>query len=440
MALNWDPYRPLAFMQVGLVALGCGTPTNQARVNGMAGSGMAVAGGESVLEAGTSALGSAGASGAATGGAGVGGAPTASAGTASDGAGGASVEPASCQSSSAPGAAPPAQWLNATGNLAGMPAGCVTLGKVLAQPCSTRIVAGVEQAGLFASDDAGKSWQKLGSGTGSAAITNSVTNLVFDPAHPEVSWETGIRGAGGLYRSSDNGTTYVELGALTFTQTVSVDFSDPERKTLVTGTHGMQQQVFHSGDGGKTWDNIGLSLPDDSYAAETPLVLDSKTFLIGGNRGGAGSESGIYRTTDAGMSWKPVGSVQVNHFGVPLWASDGAIYWPLYGTSGMAKSSDRGLTWSKLPESALRGVSPIELPDASLVTLGTDHLVRSSDGGATWKPIGEPLPFQLVGDGASLTYSAATKTFFVSHYDCSSGAVASDAIVSAGFDYLDDLK
>ncbi len=63
--------------------------------------------------------------------------------------------------------------------------------------------------------------------------------------------------------------------------------------------------------------------------------------------------------------------------------------------------------------------------------------MRSTDGGTTWKPVGEPLPFQLAGDGASLTYSAATQTFFVSHYDCASGAVAADAIVSAGFD---DLK
>ncbi len=92
-----------------------------------------------------------------------------------------------------------------------------------------------------------------------------------------------------------------------------------------------------------------------------------------------------------------------------------------------------GLTWTKLANATLRGVSPIELPDASIVTMAADHLVRSTDGGATWKPVGEALPFQLIGDGATLTYSPAAKTLFVSHYDCSSGTVAADAIVS--FDY-----
>ncbi len=428
--------RSLGFALLTALATACGTPANPGGTP--AATGGAMTAGQGGLAPGAAGLGGGGSGGAATAGAAVGGELSGAAGVSSAGnagGGGASIEPASCQSSVAPSAAPPSQWVNATGNLAGKPAGCVNLGKVLAQPCSKRIVAGVEGAGLFGSDDAGKSWQALGTGAGSAAITNSVTNIVFDPTHPEVSWETGIRGSGGLYWSSDDGATYLELGKLTFTQTVSVDFADPERKTLLTGTHGMQQQVFHSSDAGKSWDNIGLNLPADGYNGETPLVLDSKTYLVGGNRGGAGIESGIYRTTDAGASWKPVGNLQVNHFGVPLKASNGAIYWPLYATGGLAKSTDLGLTWTKLAESGLHGVSPIELPDASVVTIGIDHLVRSTDGGATWKPIGEALPFQLVGDGATLTYSAATKTFFVSHSDCASGKVSPDAIVSAGFDY-----
>jgi photosystem II stability/assembly factor-like uncharacterized protein len=389
-----------------------------------------------VLGTGTAGLGGRGSSGGVSGSAGRGGETTGGSG-ASGGVstGGVGAAPASCQSSVAAAAAPSPHWVNATGNLAGKPARCASLGKVLAQPCSKRIVAGVEGAGLFASDDAGKSWQPLGVAAGSAAITNSVTNIVFDPVHPEILWETGIRGESGLYVSNDDGATFRELGKLSFTQTVSVDFSDPERKTLVTGTHGIPQQVFLSRDSGKTWSNIGLNLPADSYAGETPLVLDSQTFLLGGNRGGVGDQSGIYRTTNAGASWEPVGSVQVNHFGVPLQATDGSIYWPLYATGGMAKSTDLGLTWTKLAESALHGVSPIELPDSSIVTIGTDHLVRSADGGATWQPLGEALPFQLVGDGATLTYSAALKTFFVSHSDCASGSVGPDAIVSAGFDY-----
>ncbi len=435
MALEFAPHRSPAFVLVVTLLVGCGTDANPDSTPGATGGSMAA--GQGAVTAGTTALGGGGASGEVGGSAGPGGESSGAAGASSGagGAGGASVGPASCQSSLAPSAAPPPEWVNATGNLAGTPAGCVNLGKVLAQPCSKRIVAGVEGAGLFASDDQGESWLALGTGAGSAAITNSVTNIVFDPAHPEVSWETGIRGSGGLYSSSDNGATFLELGKLTFTQTVSIDFSDPERKTLLTGTHGMQQQVFRSSDGGQKWDNIGLTLPADSYNAETPLVLDSNTYLVGGNRGGGGSESGIYRTTDAGATWKPVGSVQVNHFGVPLLASDGAIYWPLYSNQGMAKSTDQGLTWNKLAETELHGVSPIELPDASVVTIGKEHLVRSTDGGATWKPIGQPLPFQLVGDGATLTYVAATKTFFVSHSDCASGSVSPDAIVSAGFDY-----
>ena len=40
--------------------------------------------------------------------------------------------------------------------------------------------------------------------------------------------------------------------------------------------------------------------------------------------------------------------VQVSHFGAPLWASDGAIYWPLVSDTGMTKSTDLGKTWTKI--------------------------------------------------------------------------------------------
>jgi hypothetical protein len=81
-------------------------------------------------------------------------------------------------------------------------------------------------------------------------------------------------------------------------------------------------------------------------------------------------------------------------------------------------------------------VTPLELPDRTLVTVGTDHLVRSSDGGKTWKAILDPLPFHIAGlDTGSLTYSVDSKTFFVDHFECGKNAVLPDAIMSAGFDW-----
>jgi len=344
------------------------------------------------------------------------------------------VGPIAC--AGAPAApAPASQWINATGNLAGMAAGCTGLSYVAAQPCSKRVIAGVEGHGLWASDDSGKTWQALGAGGGSAVITNAVGHIVFDPAHPEIFWEAGIRGTAGLYQTRDDGLTFKQLGTMTFTQQVSVDFGDPARATLLTGTHGMKQLVFRSPDGGGTWTNVGLNLPATAHNGETPLVIDAHTYLLGACGQGDGV-CGVYRSTDSGATWTLSNDVPVSHFGAPLWASDGAIYWPLLSDGGLSKSTDLGKTWTKVVgPGTLVGLTPLELPDRTIVTVGIDHVMRSSDGGKSWQPILDPLPFRLAGgDTGSLTYSAATRTFFLSHFDCGASKVLADAVMSAGFD------
>src|SRR5450432_1660006 len=202
------------------------------------------------VSTGASAGGSAGS--AMSTGAGTGGSAGAGSGGASAGVGGGAGKagsgdggsipnaPVMCTGSMPVAAAPAAQWVNATGNLAGMSAGCEGLGRIAAQPCSKRVIAGIEGHGLWATDDSGKTLRALGSGAGSAEIANTAHGIVFDPTHPDTFWETGIRGAAGLYKTTDDGTTFKQLGTMTFTQLVSVDFGDPDRKTLVTGTHGMK--------------------------------------------------------------------------------------------------------------------------------------------------------------------------------------------------------
>ena len=45
---------------------------------------------------------------------------------------------------------------------------CGNLGLVSADPCSSMVIAGVAAAGLWASENGGQTWSKLGSGAGSA--------------------------------------------------------------------------------------------------------------------------------------------------------------------------------------------------------------------------------------------------------------------------------
>lgn len=332
-------------------------------------------------------------------------------------------------------AAPSAQWKNVTSNLAGKASSCQEVGVVAVKPCSNEIIAGISNAGLWATDDNGASWHALGTGAGSAKITNTPLSIVFDPAHTDVFWESGIHDGGGLYKTTDGGVTFKQLGTFTFGNVISVDLGDPDRKTLLAGIHGQMQQMQRSEDGGATFANVGANLPAGTSYSLWSYVLDAQTFLAATVGGGSGNA--MFRSTDAGQSWTKTSDLQAAHDGGFLRTASGAMYIPFWAGVGLAKSTDLGKTWAQVTgPNTIAGVTPVELPDGTLAAIGADHLVRSSDGAKTWIPIGEPLPYKVFGTGnfTDLTYSVATKTFILYHADCGT-AVLPDAIMSAGFDY-----
>lgn len=322
--------------------------------------------------------------------------------------------------------APPPQWIDATGNLANLPSECGNLTMLSARPCTDEIIAGVALAGLFMTDDGGASWNPLGTGAGSAVITNRPSSIVYDPEHPAVFWESGIYNGGGVYRTDDGGLTFVQLGDFGHNDLVSVDFSDPERKTLLAGSHEQTQRLMHSADGGLTWTDLGPNLPADSNFSSAPLVIDADTFLVGAC-GYADATCGVFRSTDAGLTWANT-APDLPVVARPLWAADGTIYWSTIYDSGIARSDDLGQHWTKVAEGIVSG-HPVALADGRIMDVTADHVVVSDDRGDSWTPVGEPLPFKPAG----VTYSAATKTVFVWQWDCGN-IVLPFAIASAGFD------
>ena len=118
----------------------------------------------------------------------------------------------------------PGNWVNVTSNLAGMASECGNMTYVSSKPSEDLVIAGVARQGLWASSDGGTSWHRLGTGAGSARIVNRTGSIVYDPAHPNVFWESGIYNSNGVYRSDDDGTTFSALGTIGHIDSVSVDF------------------------------------------------------------------------------------------------------------------------------------------------------------------------------------------------------------------------
>lgn len=325
---------------------------------------------------------------------------------------------------------PPGAWTPVGAGLVGIAAACTDVAAVAAQPCSARVVVGIENGGIRSSDDAGATWTALADGPGSASIDHRPMSILFDPLHTEVLWSAGIYGTHGLYRSVDGGTTFAALGDMTFSQLVAVDLADPERRTLVVGTHGQPRQVYLSTDGAQTWTNVGAAMPGDSHNSESPLLVDASTYLVGACGYGDGV-CGIYRTTDAGASWVRASELQTSHFGGPLRTTDGTIYWPLFGEAGLARSTDDGQSWTQVVTGTVLGVTPLELADGSLATLSSTAVVRSTDDGVSWQAVTDPFPPIQTSLDTALTYSVGAQAFFVVRRDCATGVDA--AIQRAGY-------
>jgi photosystem II stability/assembly factor-like uncharacterized protein len=200
------------------------------------------------------------------------------------------------------------------------------------------------------------------------------------------------------------------------------------RMTLLAGGHEMKQTLYRSADGGATWTNVGQNLPAGTNFCTNALVIDKDTHLVGCS-GYAGGTDGVFRTSDGGKTW--TSTSMASAAGLPLWASDGTIYWSLIYDRGLIKSTDQGRTWTQaVPYGKLKTGQPIELPDGRIVAAGPKTLMISGDKGVTFAPVGPSLPYTP----NAITYSPYRNAFYIVHFDCKN-AVLPDAVSRSGFDY-----
>jgi photosystem II stability/assembly factor-like uncharacterized protein len=142
-----------------------------------------------------------------------------------------------------------AEWINVTHNVGGEKWGYAGVCLLAAVPQTTSVIAGVSEAGLWCSDDLGASWRKLAPND-QEQIRNRPHQIVFDPAEPQRFWISGCYGAS-PFVTADTGKTFQRLGTLTHMNGVGVDFTDPQRKTLVVGLHEQARSVHKSTDSEK---------------------------------------------------------------------------------------------------------------------------------------------------------------------------------------------
>jgi photosystem II stability/assembly factor-like uncharacterized protein len=222
---------------------------------------------------------------------------------------------------------------------------------------------------------------------GPAVMGGRVSDIAIDPRNPAVFY-VGL-GTGGIFKTSNNGVTFdpifdkqpvLSIGA------IAVAPSDSDVVWVGTGEANDRNSsewgdgVYRSTDGGGTWTNVGLK----NSRAIARIVAHPKNPEVAyvaamGHLWKDGGERGLYKTSDAGKTWKLVLHAPSPHdvrTGCGDVALDPAnpelVYAALYARQ-------------RTPWSFAYGVTATNGADVG-------GIFKSSDGGATWKKCGGGLP------------------------------------------------
>jgi len=155
----------------------------------------------------------------------------------------------------------------------------------------------------------------------------------------------------------------------------AVDWEDTTKRVLAL-RHESGGKLATSDNGGETWKDL-----EDGFSGLG--VFDSKTFVAT-----KAKEKGIFRSTDAGLTWSK--AADTTPAGVVPVVFKGVGYWP--AGNQLLVSRDKGASWTTFGEPVEAVFGPFFGRDENnLVVVGKSGFQESTDGGKTWK-MAAPLP------------------------------------------------
>ena len=290
------------------------------------------------------------------------------------------------------------------------------------------VLAGTSGALLFRSRDWAESWIRI---PFPAEFRSTLHAVLISPNQPNVylvAVTSENSQNAGVFRSTDEGSSWEQLRDLRHKQVWSLACWPPDGRVIAAGT---QDGVYLSNDGGENWVQISSfgsgpqpvvalafdpAHPNIVYAGTPHLSWktldagatwrtlrqgmqeDSDIFSIAVDqtrprRLFAGACSGIYRSLDGGNNWasleRAVGA-QFRTYVVARRPRSNNVF--LAGTNaGLFQSFDGGASWRKVSSFATRSVA-FDFFDPHRVVVATDQgILRSIDGGSHFSRANEGL-------------------------------------------------
>ena len=278
---------------------------------------------------------------------------------------------------------------------------------------------GAVNGGVWASNDYGRTWspifddQPTGS-IGSIAVAPSDPNVIYvgsgeGLARPDLSVGDGV------YKSTDGGHTWAHLGLRDGQQipAIAVDPRSADRLLVAVLGHPYgpndERGVYRSDDGGQSLRKV-LSKDENTGASDLEIDPNNPDVIYAclweqrqgpwENGAWAGTNGGIFKSTDGGTTWHQLtdglpteGIVQAD---VAVAPSDSRRIYATVATGqpvGIFRSDDAGEHWTRVtidarPAGRIGGgdlpVPVVDPKDPDVVIIASTVSYRSRDGGRTW--------------------------------------------------------
>ncbi len=269
---------------------------------------------------------------------------------------------------------------------------------------------GAGDVGFWYSDDAGTAFTQTNSHAAEwlgnvKCITSSPKNASRVYAAGGVGWQ-----ANRVYVSEDGGKSMTLLhptGLPTAAwESIVVDPNDPNSVYLATSAPVTASSggVYHSADGGHTWTYMSAGLPvgkkafgDNIWWGGNELAMGPDGTLIAAS---AGSNT-VYRFDRTGGAWTPL--VMPHHGGLFATAADphtpgrffvcveGNEHGPSVAGGGLYRTDDAGATWKSVLPGSVHAVAVDVAVKNRVAASTTAGVFYSADGGDTWTPF-DKLP------------------------------------------------
>lgn len=280
---------------------------------------------------------------------------------------------------------------------------------------------GITGGGVWKTSDAGQLWENISDGY---FTTGSVGAIAVSESHPRIVYvgmgEHAPRGVmtsygDGVYKSINGGSTWKKVG-LEKTQHISRIIIHPENPDIVYvaaqgALHAPNEDrgIFKTTNGGETWEKI-LYVDAKTGAAELSMDMNFPEILYAAMwehqrlpwkviSGGPGSD--LYKSTDAGKTWKKINQGLPKEKGKMAIAVSRANSSKVYALiesdsnkdlGGLFVSNDAGENWTlasgdnRLTQRAWYYIEVFADPgDENTVYVLSAPALRSIDGGKNWE-------------------------------------------------------